>query len=453
MGSWKNSCVFIFAAIAAITTTSCGGPTVHNEWTWVSGSNLTFQVGSYGTQGSPAASNIPGARGGSATWTDKAGNLWLFGGIGLDPAGAGTELHFNDLWKFSGGQWTWMGGSNIINQIGSYGAQGTAGPGNIPGARYGAASWTDVSGNFWLLGGYGYDSSGVWGILNDLWKYSGGEWTWVGGSKFVGQPGIYGTQGKTTSSNVPGARFDADSWTDASGNFWLFGGLGNDSTTTVSYLNDLWKYSGGEWTWMGGPNIGSQMGIYGTQGTASYSNIPGARFDAASWIDASGSLWIFGGWGFDSTGSRTLLGDMWKYSENQWTWMGGSSTGYASGTYGVQGIAAPNNVPGARYMAVSWTDAAGNLWLFGGQGLGAYNDLWKYSPSKGEWTWIGGSDAANQLGTYGTQGMDSASSIPGARGIAVSWTDTSGNLWLFGGEGYSSTGGMGYLNDLWKYQP
>jgi hypothetical protein len=104
-------------------------------------------------------------------------------------------------------------------------------------------------------------------------------------------------------------------------------------------------------------------------------------------------------------------------------------------------------------MAASWTDAAGNLWLFGGQGLGEFNDLWKYSPSTGEWTWVGGSDVANRLGMYGTQGIDSASSIPGARGIAISWTDTSGNLWLFGGEGYSSTGGMGYLNDLWEYQP
>jgi hypothetical protein len=29
---------------------------------------------------------------------------------------------------------------------------------------------------------------------------------------------------------------------DASGNFWLFGGLGMDSTGTLGYLNDLWKF-------------------------------------------------------------------------------------------------------------------------------------------------------------------------------------------------------------------
>ena len=31
-------------------------------WTWVSGSNLTSQVGTYGTQGVPAAGNVPGKR-------------------------------------------------------------------------------------------------------------------------------------------------------------------------------------------------------------------------------------------------------------------------------------------------------------------------------------------------------------------------------------------------------
>ena len=36
----------------------------------------------------------------------------------------------------------------------------------------------------------------------------------------------------------------------------------------------------------------------------------------------------------------------------------------------------------------------------------------------------------------------------------MSWIDASGNLWLFGGDGYDSVGTQDeYLNDLWKYQP
>ena len=48
-----------------------------------------------------------------------------------------------------------------------------------------------------------------------------------------------------------------------------------------------------------------------------------------------------------------------------------------------QGVAASGNVPGARNNAVSWIDAAGNFWLFGGLGVvGAahayWNDLWRF---------------------------------------------------------------------------
>jgi hypothetical protein len=45
------------------------------------------------------------------------------------------------------------------------------------------------------------------------------------------------------------------------------------------------------------------------------------------------------------------------------------------------------------------------------------------------------------------------SNVPGARYVAISWTDGSGNLWLFGGQGYDSSGSDGYLNDLWEYVP
>ncbi len=34
----------------------------------------------------------------------------------------------------------------------------------------------------------------------------------------------------------------AAAWIDHSGHTWLFGGLGNDSTGTFGYLNDLWMY-------------------------------------------------------------------------------------------------------------------------------------------------------------------------------------------------------------------
>ena len=49
-------------------------------------------------------------------------------------------------------------------------------------------------------------------------------------------------------------------------------------------------------------------------------------------------------------------------------------------------------------------------------------------------------------GEYGTLGVGSGSNYPGAREGAVSWTDSSGNLWLFGGTPNWNNG----FNDLWK---
>lgn len=68
------------------------------------------------------------------------------------------------------------------------------------------------------------------------------------------------------------------------------------------------------------------------------------------------------------------------------------------------------------------------------------------------WTWVSGSDTANQYGVYGTEGIASSSNVPGARDGAVSWIDGSGNFWLFGGQGYDSTGNWDVLNDLWRYK-
>src|SRR5208282_5598722 len=114
-----------------------------------------------------------------------------------------------------------------------------------------------------------------------------------------------------------------------------------------------------------------------------------------------------------------------------------------------------SNVPAGRQSATSWTDSAGKFWLFGGYGYdstggaGYLNDLWQYSPSSGQWTWISGGNADNASGVYGTQGTAAASNVPGGRYSGSSWIDSSGNLLLFGGYGYGSTGGLGALNDLW----
>ena len=63
------------------------------------------------------------------------------------------------------------------------------------------------------------------------------------------------------------------------------------------------------------------------------------------------------------------------------------------------------------------------------------NDLWKYSPSTNQWTWVSGNKTVNVNGVCGTQEISSPSNFPGSREGSVSWIDSNGTLWLFGGEG------------------
>lgn len=210
-----KECISILAGIALLAFSGCGGsstgpppqqspnPTTQNGWSWTAGSSIANHSGVYGTQGTAAASNTPGARDGAVSWTDASGNFWVFGGIAAPSSN--TDNYFNDLWKYGAGEWTWLGGSDSYNQAGIYGTQGTPAPGNVPGARFSAVGWKDASGNFWLFGGVGLDINGSSELLNDLWEYNAGQWTWVGGSSvgIQNQPGIYGTEGMAAPSNIP----------------------------------------------------------------------------------------------------------------------------------------------------------------------------------------------------------------------------------------------------------
>ena len=158
----------------------------------------------------------------------------------------GLAQEYNDLWEYNPGSglWTWVGGSDGPNAAGIYGTQRAATAGSSPGARVSAVSWTDLAGNFWLFGGYGYAQGGL-GNLNDLWEYNlnSGLWTWIGGTSSTAAPGTYGIQGVPAASNVPGSRQQAVGWLDSTGNFWLFGGFGFDSSDVEGDLNDLWRFA------------------------------------------------------------------------------------------------------------------------------------------------------------------------------------------------------------------
>jgi hypothetical protein len=335
---------------------------------------------------------MPSGRDGAVTWTDPAtGNLWLFGGesFGL----------MNDLWEYQIGNaaWIYHGGGSSLNGL-------YTGVNAYPGSRWGATARLDASGNVWMFGGFGFDAtSSSPGLLNDLWEFNTTShlWTFVSGSSTANQSGVYGTLGQAAPGNVPGGRQASSSWIDSAGNFWMFGGYDTDASGHQNDLNDLWEFSGGQWTWVSGSNSVNQLGVYGTQGVAAATNVPGARYSSAAFTDRSGNFWLFGGFGYDATGNGALS-DLWEFKGGQWIWVKGPSSVGQKGIYGIQ----PNptiwpeytNNPGGRWAPGFWSAPNYNVpipfapydqfYIMGGQGFdggsgdgnGKLNDLWRYLP-------------------------------------------------------------------------
>ena len=511
----------------------------HDDWTWIDGvktaSTLsTIEYGQFPTSAPTSTpnpfTNSPGPRYGAVGWTDNSGNMWLFGGEGWELTGNPTPDtlpgEMNDLWVCvlisDYCQWQLVGGYDAtVDGTTTVGAEIVAnaqhedqvGSGRAPvPSRLGAASWTDTSGNLWLFGGsesahfrndmWMFNASAYGGYNPDTYTGNGGKWTFESGSAGFDQFGVY----PPNANPYPGARINALTWTDASGNFWMFGGLGWDGSGTLGFLNDLWEYTGGKWNFVSGTSLANQSGVYGTAGTGATGNLPGGRHEAAGWADANGNLWLFGGEGEDGNTPATangILNDLWFYNiaSKQWTYVLGNTTANQTGIYPAQTVVGPvsttgaastcglsvgltsggnticNSVslagaqPGSRWGGAAWVDAGGNFWLFGGWGLdstgtngnGALNDMWVYTPNTtpgqpGTWAWVKGSNTGSQNGVYGTELRPYATYYiytPGGRNNATHWVDASGQLWLFGGEGYDSTSttGNGYLDDMWRYLP
>lgn len=312
-----------------------------------------------------------------------------------------------------------------------------------------------------------------------------GAWTWIRGTDIIPNggngaiTGIYGTLGTPAPANNPSGRSLSATWIDSSGDFWLFGGISISGLTTYE-LNDLWEFASttNQWTWQGGSNtlpcIASQAtatscgdaGVYGTRGVPAPGNNPGGRSSPTSWVDRQGNFWLFGGLGYDSAGKLGALDDLWEFdpTTKMWTWMGGGATlpaNTCTAVFGVQGVSAATNYPGALIFNDAWTDLVGNVWLFAGRGcdadgkVGWSNVLWKFDASSHQWTWVSGNSTFGSVlsppAIYGTQGIPAPGNIPGGRIAAANWIDKQGRLWLFGGEGYDSSGDSGFLNDVWVY--
>lgn len=425
---------------------------ITNNWTWIKGSNIPNNAGNYGTIGVEASTNIPGARFSSASWVVN-GKFYLFGGNGIVNGGVTGRL--NDLWSYNPAtnNWTYIKGSMVLDINGTYGSIGVANTNNTPGGRSVAHAWV-YNNKLYLMGGSGIGAAiNSYGDLNDLWFFdiSTNNWTWLKGASTVNPLANFGTIGVSSTTNVPGGKSAASTWTYNS-KLYLFGapGVGANSTR-----NDLWEYnpSTNNWTWLKGVNSGYVAGQYGSLGVTTNTNMPGGRYGGLSWV-YNNKLYLFGGYGLATTATAGYLNDLWEYDAltNNFTWIKGRNDIDKPGIYD-----APFR-PGARINSMTWS-LGNKFYLFGGYGkdengaTGNLNDFWEYNKSNSSWNWLNGSKFLGNNGNYGTINVPNASNFPSSRYSANTWTYNN-RLYMFGGSsGFSGFSNSLDYNDIWEYIP
>ena len=211
------------------------------------------------------------------------------------------------------------------------------------------------------------------------------------------------------------------------------------------------------WTFLGGGTTSNQAGssqlVPFQSGAAVF---PSSRESAAMIFSArTGSLWIFGGQGLDSSGVNGQTNDLWTFdlTTSIYTYISGSAR---------EGTAGSLTGPGARAAASLSLDVSANkAYMYGGylrrsadQYESSYADLWVLDLETRNFTYASGPfQPTNIPGSYNLEpGVNDGNRYPGAR-----YSHTSimldQNLYIFGGRGYSSYSFPMFLSDLWAYSP
>lgn len=364
-------------------------------------------------------------------WTDSEGNGWVLSEDWIEddtfvPEPGGNEepdyINVFIMWKFNTSNQVWNK-IDVIRKRNTNPSNGIIQPGLITGSN----NWIDKNNNIWMFSGTYYDNDlDDYVDSGELWKFSTSthDWTLVNSGNHVSSAGNYGTD---PALRYPAVRNYGQTWTDQSGNLWLFGGMvwiGNDE-----YYNDLWMYDPltNIWHLKGNTTKPRTIGI----------SRPYPRSDGQTWTGLDGNLYLFGGYTSDDVSGTH--NDFWKFSiqNNSWTFLGG----YLADEIDFLQISNPN-FPGPRCDSTGWVDGSGKLFLFSGDSsngdmYGSRYDLWAYDPQTATWEMYGGSNNAGYR-------LPQLANWPHTRYSAVSWFDKNENLWLFGDHGGSDT-------DLWKF--
>ncbi|CAI9744145.1 tip elongation aberrant 3-like [Octopus vulgaris] len=310
-----------------------------------------------------------------------------------------------------------------------------------PGPRSGSSAWGDSNGTLWLFGGHTFwdiqsDRDPV--LLNDLWIHHTKENIW----KLTHS----GWQNRAAQAppflDAPKPRYGSVSCGLPGVLFAVYGG----AEESGQVLNDTWVFYQKRKRWI-------NLNRVQQDSTSS----PPSRRSSAVWC-LNDRMIMFGG-----RDQSSLLSDMWTFSLESLAW---------SPVLPSLGPGRHSHLPKARSDATTWVGRGNNneLYMFGGntvdpfthrklKNAGYTSDLWMFSLDNGTWSCLSGclnvpaSGSRSKFAASRSSGSDtvprrylnclSSKNVPDCRGKSAGWTDSKGNLWLFGGEGNKMRGNVG----------
>ena len=342
--------------------------------------------------------------------------------------------------------WTWLSGSNLPTQPGTYGLMGLASPSNTPGGRWLYGIHLDEERRLiYLLAGEGVSTTGTT-LLNDLWQFNltNDIWTWLAGSNnSVQNPRAnYGTKGVSTSVTIFGGRKNFGSVFVASQNsIYVIAGYGRDASTAYGELNDMWKIdlSAIRFTWMNGSSYRDMRAKIG----------PLKQFSSTSWPSTRQGI-LFN---FNPLLDQMVYFDgifrnqLWIYDLklHQFAYHGPALPVRHSNDYGSRGVYATSNNPPPRQGHVIMYSLKQKILISFSGGISGYfndpvSDLWWYNTTRQQFVWASGGNSFQQPAIFGTIGQFSMANRPSyVEGHSVAYIHESDISLFFGGSGaYSS---------------
>lgn len=292
-------------------------------------------------------------------------------------AGLGDTASTDDqIWKYNGTSWSLIGGPSAST-----------------------AGW-GVGGGLQNVGGIGINGTNLYAIPSgvtatttyhsQVWQtnISTISWTQIGGDYINGSWGGYGQNSVTSSTTVSGK---------------LYVGLGG--LTGAIDTDTVWRDDGSSWTLIGAQGI-NNFPSYGT------------KYQVTRMTSYKGQLYI------GLTGTAAGDAQVWMWNGSTWSQVGGSGTGWDSGT-------------ATHKYVMSMTIYNGNLVVGLGSSANGDGDIYSYNGSN--WTQIEG-DGLNGSPTYPE--VDSMV-VFGGNLYAGFGTTAANRLYMYNGSTWAEVGGNG----------